>query len=172
MKKLLLIGIMALAGLNVSAQEDGKEWAKKLHAEFKVSYGLKQHDMTPINANTRLSYDILKRVSISGAFEKNWMLVKAEGSKHYADGMSVGGGVGYMFAVDDGYNVEARLQVLTSVGKTDWKYTTYEAGVMFYLTPNHRQLAPVVGGGYRLEKSRTDGVRNWGSIFGTFGLRF
>ena len=94
----------------------------------------------------------------------------------YFSGESLGGGVGVKFlnSVKTPHALDLRVKALTSIGGADWKRTTYDASLAWYLRSEKKSriFTPVVEMGYRYIDSRTTGLDNMGNFYMSFGIRF
>lgn len=83
------------------------------------------------------------------------------------------GNMCYVLGRDGYYALDLRVKALGSVGGADWKRTTYDASLAWYLRSGKtHSFTPVVELGYRYIDSRTNGLDNMGNFYGSFGLRF
>lgn len=63
-----------------------------------------------------------------------------------------------------------RAKAMGSLANPDWKRTTYDASLAWYM--NAGKFSPVVELGYRFLDSRTKGVANYGGAYLSIGLRY
>jgi len=155
---------------HTGAQE--KSLFSKFNLEVKALYGIKQHGMTPLNLNAQLSYGIIDRLSLLVSAEKQWSLFNIDGSKWYANSTLLGGGMAYVWWKEEGQCFDVRLQVLSTIGTTDFKSTVFDIATIWYGTPSKRRLVPLVGFGLRHDKSHTTNVRDWTGVYAMLGIRF
>lgn len=171
MKKIVLTLVaMALCNtINAQESEVKNSVLDNFHLESKMQSGFRHHGMTPLNANLQLSYEFVKCWSLMATMEGERMLY--EDSRSYIRNNSLGGGLAYAWVDGDSQRFDLRFQVLSTIGHGDWKQTTFDIGSTWYGKPKKRALAPVVGYGFRYQKSHTAEVRNWTGFYVSIGLR-
>jgi len=174
MKKVLFSMVLLVFSVTMNAQENEVKRTvfSNFHFELKALYGTKQHGMSPLSANMQLSYEFANRWSLQATAEACHTLFKADDKKWWTKDISLGGGLAYAWYEGKGERFDVRLQVLNTVGSPDRKYTTFDIGTTWYGHSSKQALAPVLGIGFRHQKSHTDGVSNWSGIYGTIGVRF
>ena len=122
-----------------------------------------------------MGVDIVPSLYAFVAYEGNKSLYKSDDVKTYLSGESLGGGLGVKFLnkVETIHALDLRVKALTSVGGVDWKRTTYDASLAWYLRGKKTHcFTPVVEMGYRYINSRKKGLDNMGNFYCSFGLRF
>ena len=174
MKKVMILVLLVFAAISVLAQgsEQKSSILDDMNFEIKTLYGLKQHDMRPMDLSMQLSCSFTDRLSLLLSAERNHTLFDVNDGKWYADGTSFGGGVAYVWLKDGYYRYDMRLQVVNTIGSPKWKRTAYDLGVTLYEKREKRSLSPVLGLGFRYQKSHTAGIRNWCGLYATVGIRF
>lgn len=170
MNRNICLLIFLFFGMNVFAQQ--RSTLDKFNFEFKTIFGLKQHDIMPINLDMQLSFEFAKNWSVLATIEGNRLLMKKEGNKNYADAISLGGGLGYVLynGTSDRFNL--RFQVLTSINSSDLNHTIYDIGTMWFGRPSKHRISPLMGLGFRHQKSRLVDISDWNSFYATIGICF
>ena len=169
MKKIVLYLCAMFVAVTMNAQEPV---LAKFNFEMKSLYGLEQHGMTPMNLNLQLSYEFANRWSVLAAAERNHTQFDVDGVKWYTNGVSLGGGLAYAWHDGEHDRFDLRLQVLNTIGSPDWKHTTFDIGTNWYGKRSKSGMSPLIGIGFRYQKSHTAGIRDWMGIYGTIGVRF
>lgn len=128
--------------------------------------------VTPIDFSFNLHTDLLPFLYISIAVEDNISLYKSKEEKTYSNGASLGGGLGVklLHRSESQHALDLRIKSLSSLGKPDWKRTTYAASLTWYMKAE--KFSPIVELGYRFLDSRTKGMNNYGNAYVSFGLRY
>ncbi len=168
-KKIILLLSLFVLPLSVTNAQTLEE---RTHFESSVGSGIRHNGITPIDLSFNLHADLLPFLYISIAVEDNISLSKSDGAKTYSKGTSLGGGLGIklLHRTESKYALDLRVKCLSSVGKQDWKRTTYAASAAWYL--NAERFSPVFELGYRFLDSRTKGIDNYGNAYLSFGLRY
>ena len=174
MKKLMIMMLLVLATNDVLAQKSEKNNAvfSSINFEMKTIYGLKQHNMQPMNLDMQLSFSYSDRLSLQVIAERNLTLFDMDGGKQCIDGNLLGGGLAYVWMKDSHYRYDVRLQILNSLGSPKLKQTVYDFGVNLYSKREERSISPVMGLGFRYQKSHTAGIRDWCGFYASVGVRF
>lgn len=178
MKKVMLFMLLlACWASNSNAQSGSNEKENvfgELHFEGISRFGIKQHGLTPITLGVDIQLCLTKRLSILATAERGYTLLEANGIRSNFTDFSAGGGVAYMFLNDNSLKnrLELRLQVVNTIGHTNRKHTSYDAGVYWYQESSRHSIAPLAGIGFRYEQSYTSGIRNWSAPYITLGVRF
>lgn len=147
-------------------------FAERMHFETSVGAGIKEKGTTPIDFSFKFHVDVLRMSYVFITAEDNISLHKDNGVKTYYKGASLGGGLGVKLLnnAKSVHALDVRLKVLGALGGADWKHTTYDASLAWYMKA-HR-FSPVVELGYRHIDSRTNGIGNYGSAYLSIGLRY
>ena len=174
MKRLLFVLTTLFIAITVNAQEsqDDTPLFKDFSFEIKSLYGIKQHGMQPLSMDLQAGYEFANRWALVACAEASHTLMENNGVKSYAKDISLGGGLAYAFYNGAKDRFDVRLQMLKTVSSADWKHTTYDIGTNWYGKPNKTGMAPLVGIGFRYEKSHVVGIRDWWGIYATVGIRF
>ena len=174
MKKLMMMLLLVSSAIGIQAQESEKKSSllDGLSFEIKTVYGLKQHNMNPLNLNMQLSYSYTDRLSLLISAERNYMLFNENDNKWYMNATSLGGGMAYVWMKDKHHNFDIRLQVLNTIGNSQWKHTAYDIGLNWYEKQEKRTCSPFMGIGFRYQKSHTSDMRDWCGFYATVGVRF
>lgn len=169
-KKLLslLILLFVMAG-----SANAQQFVDRLHFEATANTGYKSKDKTPIDFSFKAGIDVVPRLYVFFTSEENKTLYKKDDVKTYYDGSSLGGGLGVKLLNSDKttQSLDIRAKVLSSVGNPDWKRTTYDASVAWYLSGKQR-FSPVLELGYRYIDSRSNNISNYGSLYVGIGIRY
>lgn len=170
MKKYIyaVIFLMALASSDLNAQT----FKERFYFETSASSGLKNNGITPIDFSFKFHVDVIPIAYIFISAEDNISLYKEDKAKTYINGTSIGGGIGVKLLnrTKGIHALDVRFKSLSSVGGTDFKRTSYDASLAWYMK-NHK-FSPVVELGYRYLDSRTKGFDNYGNVYVSFGLRY
>ena len=174
MKKIVCLNMLLLA---VSAGKSyGQSFADRLHFEATVGSGFKSKNIQPLDVSAKIGVDIIPSLYAYIAYEGNKSLYEKGDERTYFSGESLGGGVGVKFlnSVKTPHALDLRVKALTSIGGADWKRTTYDASLAWYLRSEKKSriFTPVVEMGYRYIDSRTTGLDNMGNFYMSFGIRF
>lgn len=174
MKKIAFILTAMFITIAVRAQEsqDNTPLFKDFSFEIKSLYGIKQHGLQPLSLDLQGGYEFANRWTLLACAEASHTLMEVDGAKTYAKDISLGGGLAYTFYDGAKDRFDVRLQMLKTVSSADWKHTTYDIGTTWYSKPNKTGMAPLVGIGFRYEKSHVVGIPNWFGIYATVGIRF
>lgn len=164
-----LVAMAVFATMNAQEGEVKHSVIDDFHLEFKMQSGFRQHGMTPLNADLQLSYEFVKRWSLLVTAEGGRMLY--DDSRTYIRNTSLGGGLTYVWVDEGCQRFDLRLQVLNTIGNPDWRQTTFDIGATWYRKPEKRALVPVIGFGFRYQKSHTAEVQNWTGVYASIGLR-
>ncbi len=91
-----------------------------------------------------MGVDIVPSLYAFVAYEGNKSLYKSDDVKTYLSGESLGGGLGVKFLnkVETIHALDLRVKALTSVGGVDWKRTTYDASLAWYLRGKKPTVSP------------------------------
>lgn len=116
--------------------------------------------------------DIVKSFYAFVAIEDSKTLYKNEDIKSYLNSENIGGGLGVKFlnAGKNTHSLDLRIKLLNSIGNADWKKTTFDSSIAWYMP--HEKFSPVVELGYRFMNSHTAGIDNYSNIYMTLGLRY
>ena len=169
---MMMLLIFSAVGIQAQESEQKSSLLDDMNLEIKTLYGLKQHNMNPLNLNIQLSYSYTERLSLLLSVERNYMLFSGNDSKWYKDGTSLGGGLAYVWMKDKHQNFDVRLQVLNTIGSSQWKHAAYDIGLSWYEKRGKRSPSPFMGIGFRYQKSHTAGTRDWCGFYATVGVRF
>jgi hypothetical protein len=174
MKKIVFVLAAMFVATTVSAQEDKDSTPvfENCSLELKSLYGIKQHGMQPLNLDLQMGYEFANRWTLLACAEASHTLMERDGVKSYVKDISLGGGLAYAWYDGAKDRFDLRLQVLRTIGSADWKHTTFDIGTTWYGKPNKSVIAPLIGIGFRYEKSKTSGIPNWYGMYATVGVRF
>lgn len=174
MKKIVFVLTALFIAIAVCAQEskDDTPILKNCSFELKSLYGIKQHGLQPLSLDMQMGYEFANRWTLLACAEASHTLLEVDGMKSYAKDISLGGGLAYAWYDGAKDRFDLRLQVLKTIGSADWKHTTFDIGTTWYGKPNKKGIAPLMGIGFRYEKSHIPGIPNWFGIYATVGIRF
>ena len=174
MKKIVFILTAMFITIAASAQEsqDNTPLFKDFSFEIKSLYGIKQHGLQPLSLDLQAGYEFANRWTLLACAEASHTLMELDGAKTYAKDISLGGGLAYAFYDGTKDRFDLRLQVLKTIGSADRKHTTFDIGTTWYGKPNKMGIAPLIGFGFRYEKSHITGIPDWWGIYATVGIRF
>ncbi len=160
--------LLALTTVKMNAQT----FMERIHFEASAGTGLKNNGIKPIDFSFKFHVDV---IPISYAFitiEDNISLYKDNGTKTYFNGTSLGGGLGIKLLnrTRSIHVLDVRAKALGSLGNPDWKRTTYDVSLAWYIKTY--RFSPIVELGYRYLDSRIKGFDNYGNAYISFGLRY
>ena len=174
MKKTIFMMTMMVIAMAASAQETKSNGnaLDKLSFEVKSLYGVKQHGMTPMNLDMQLGFEFAPRWQLVAAAEACRTLMEGDGNRSFAKDVALGGGLAYVWEEGKNSRFDLRLQVLNTIGSPDWSHTTYDIGTNWYGKSSQRRIKPLIGLGFRFQKSHTAGIRDWSGFYATLGFKF
>lgn len=143
-----------------------------VHFEMATSYGLESKNVTPIDFSFNAQYDIIPIIYAFASVDRNLALYDADAENCYYEGELLGGGIGiHLWGNNkDKHVLDARLKVLTSIGNSDWKQTSYYTCLAWYM--KNLEFSPVVEIGFRHIDSKTSYLNDYRSVFLSIGLRY
>ncbi len=144
----------------------------RIHFETTAGIGIKNNGITPVDFSFRFHMDVLPIFYVFITAEDNIFLYKNDEAKTYSKGASLGGGLGVKLLNSKKSNqaIDVRVKALGNLGSPDWKYTTYNASLAWYIKSD--KFSPVVEFGYRFLDSCTKGRDNYGNAYLSIGLRY
>ena len=144
----------------------------RLHFEFATGSGLRSNGVTPMDVSFKAYVDVFRPVCLFVAAEQNNSLYKEDDVKTFYKGESLGGGLGIniLGTRNSSHTLDVRLKVLSSIGNADWKRTSYDVNLAWYL--KGIIFSPVVEVGYRFVDSRSDYIDNYKNAYLTLGIRY
>lgn len=160
--------LITLATVKMHAQT----FTDRLHFEISAGTGIKNNGLQPFDFSFKAHLDIISILYAFVTAEDNISLYKDNGNKTYFNGTSLGGGLGVKLLnhLQSNHALDVRVKALGTLGSPDWKCTTYDAALAWYIKSDG--FSPVVELGYRFLDSRTKGVPNYGNLFLSIGLRY
>ena len=169
MKKIICLStlLLVLTSVNVNA----KSFLDRLHAEIVAGAGFNNNSVTPVDFSFRILAEVLPRTQIFVVSEENLALYENNSVRTYYYGESLGGGLGVTLLgakEESWHTLDLRAQVLTSVGRADWKRTSYDLGLAYYLKSRY---TPILELGYRYYDSRTM-LDDFGTVYLKLGIRY
>lgn len=147
----------------------------RIHAELAAGTGTKSKGMQSVDLSVKAGIDIIPHLYAFANVESNYSLYDRNDVRTWYKGQSIGGGLGAQLWTKKQSTdaLDLRVKVLTSIGGSDWKRTTYDVSLAWYLqSPKRRVFTPVVEIGYRHINSRTMGLDNTNALYASIGLRF
>jgi len=147
---------------------------ERVHFEASTGAGIENKGITPLDFSFKAHVDMLSRMYVFFSLENNLAHLNDNETKTYYKSNSLGGGVGVQLLGKNSttHALDARMKVLTCVGNTDWKRTSFDACLTWYIKNNKTMFSPVVELGYRFLNSRTKGINNYGNAYLSFGIRY
>lgn len=192
MKRFLVVLLLALPMLGASAQNVKQEkldsfmvvmpqsFFERLSASCNLSVGLQNKNTTPLMMGVDFGYEVLPRLRVLFKMDYAMALRSVEGVRTYDNALLLGGGLSYRLFGGKGYTqpaqakdaLELQFTAGGSVGKMDWKQNYYDFGLLY--TTRHRLsiCTPILGLGYRYVNSHAAGMKNYGGVYATIGMRF
>lgn len=192
MKRFLVVLLLALPMLGASAQNVKQEksdsflvvmpqsFFERLSASYNFSLGLQNKNTTPLMMGVDFGYEVLPRLRVIFKMDYAMALRSVKGVRTYDDALLLGGGLSYRLFGGKGYTqpvqakdaLELQFTAGGSVGKMDWKQNYYDFGLLY--TTRHRLsiCTPFMGLGYRYVNSHAAGMKNYGGVYATIGMRF
>lgn len=182
MKKNVLVKVIGAAMLTVAmpvhAQQESNVSSTSVldHLTFDIeaTTGLANKGMTPANFNFHLGYQLAPHFYVFAKAGGSINLYKKDDVKTYFKSQVLGGGLGFkLFDIQKASEgMDFRFSIANTIGKADWKYTSYNADFILY--PNckkSRRVVPYIGLGFSHINSHTSGLSNWNGITGTIGMK-
>lgn len=170
MKKFIFATTLLLVLTTVKTH--AQSFMDRIHFEASAGIGAKNNGITPVDFSFKIHADVIPLAYVFVAVEDNLSLYKENGVKYYAKGVSLGGGLGVKLlnSTKTNHALDVRVKALGSLGSPDWKRTTYDAALAWYL--KDCKFSPMVELGYRFLDSRTKGFDNYGNAYISIGLRY
>ncbi len=170
MKKIFYV--ITLIVTFVSASLQAQTFVERTHFEASAATGLRSNGITPVDFSFKCHVDIIPMLYLFVSAEDNLSLYKENGAKTYVNGASIGGGLGVKLlnSVKSNHSLDIRAKSLESIRNTDWKRTSYDVSLAWYIKT--AKFSPVVELGYRFIDSRTEVFDNYGNAYISFGLRY
>ena len=160
--------LLALTTVGLHAQT----FLDRVHFEGSACTGIKDNGITPVDFSFKLHVDVIPISYVFFTAEDNISLYKDNGDKKYTNGNSLGGGIGVKLlnGTKSIHALDIRVKALGSIGNPDWKRTTYDASLAWYISRG--RFSPVVKLGYRYLDSRNKNFDNYGNAYISFGVRY
>ena len=180
MKKMIL-ALMCMVAPSVFAQNSVEKTTVKKSCPFALDFSFnsmaKHNDKQVFNSNIRLSYTPVWRLGIVGELGGSLMLSKQHGIKDWDDATTLGGGLTFRLgeiSLDKVTRQSLRMTLNatmgSTVGKTSWNYTYYDAGLTLMPTANLNWIGLNLG--YRHCNSHNNLIPNFSGIYGGFTFKF
>lgn len=160
--------LLALSTFSLHAQS----FKERSYFEVSAGTGLKNHGITPVDFSFKFHVDLIPVAYIFISAEENISLYKENDDKTYISGTGLGGGLGVRLLnnTKSSHALDVRVKSLSSVGGTDYKRTSYDASLAWYMKTH--KFSPILELGYRYIDSRTKEFDNYGKVYISFGLRY
>lgn len=123
--------------------------------EAMIGTGIQNNHVTPVDFSFKLRVDIIPLFYMFTMVEDNISLFKKEEVKTYSNGASLGGGLGgkLLNGSKSNHALDIRLKALGSLGSPDWKCSTYDASLAWYM--KSEMLNSVTGSLIHVQKELT-----------------
>lgn len=167
--------IMVLIAICAPKSGRAQSFADRLHFELAAGTGTKNKGIEPFDLSAKVGVDIIPHLYAFASAEGNLALSENNDVRTWYKSQSLGGGIGAQLWTKNqsADALDLRLKVLTSLGGSDWKRTTYDVSVAWYLQSSKKRIfTPVAEIGYRYVNSRTIGLDNTSSFYVSLGFRF
>lgn len=164
--------ILAFLSLLSARSMYSQSFEDRIHFETTVGKGLPNKGITPIDFSVKFAVDVLPIFYAYITAEDNLSLYKSQNVKTYSNGTGLGGGLGVklLHRIESKHALDVRAKALSSLGNPDWKRTTYDVSLAWYM--KSEKFSPVVELGYRYIDSRTKSFDNYGNVYLSIGLRY
>lgn len=192
MKRFLVVMLLALPMLGASAQSVKQEkldsflvvvpqsFFNRLSGSYNFSVGLQNKKTTPLMMGVDLGFEVLPRLRVIFRTDYVVGLHSVNGNRTYDGAFTLGGGLSYRLFGGKGYTesvkekdaLELQFTAGGSVGKPDWKQNYYDFGVLYTTRYRLSSCKPIFGLGYRYVNSHAAGLKNYGGVYATIGMRF
>lgn len=192
MKRFLVVMLLALPMLGASAQNVKQEkldsflvvmpqsFFERLSASYNLAVGLQNKQTTPLMTGVDFGFEVLPRLRVILEADYTVGLRSVDGNRTFDGAFTLGGGLSYRLFGGKGYTkpaqakdaLELQFTAGGSVGKMDWKQNYYDFRLLY--TTRHRLsiCTPFMGLGYRYVNSHAAGMKNYGGVYATIGMRF
>lgn len=179
MKKQLFMFMLCLLSMQAFSQENSssaltagsKSFADRIMGSMEAGFGTKSDGMSVWNFDLQAGYRFVPRVYVFAKLEAMVGLRDNGGAKTYANSCNLGGGLGWRIFDQEGFGIDLKGSVSSSVGNAEWKNTAYDARFVIRMGTS-RKLTPMLSLGYRYADSRTPGISNYSGFVGGFGFCF
>ena len=184
--------LLALPMLGASAQNVKQEkldsflvvmpqsFFDRMSASYNLAVGLQNKQTTPLMTGVDFGFEVLPRLRVILEADYTVGLRNVDGNRTFDGAFTLGGGLSYRLFGGKGYTkpaqakdaLELQFTAGGSVGKMDWKQNYYDFGLLY--TTRHRLsiCTPILGLGYRYVNSHAAGMKNYGGVYATIGMRF
>lgn len=171
MRHFIISFLMLFLACGVYAQEpaSNKSVLGKFHGEFGASAAVGSQKMKEWSGMCAISYDLTPRLYALAQYEAGQTTRKQDGVRSFMNTQALGGGLGFKLATVDNLTCDLRAKVLSHVGNSEWKKTSYCIGLNWEFSGSAR---PMFGLEYRYNKSHSAGIPNTNALCGTVAIRF
>ncbi len=174
----VFLGMTAMAqnadnGLKETGNAASNFFAERLYAHIGFGASTKHDGMTPAEFTAEIGYKFIPRMyayfhasGLYGLYDKD------HGQTYTKTTNILGGGLGYtLYKPDNGaISIDLRGTVAASVGKADWKQTSYDAMLLFRI--GRGTLKADIGIGYKHITSHTAGIGAYNGLAVSLGFGF
>lgn len=171
MRQLIYI-IILVASVSFPNVTYSQSLEKRMNFEIVGGTGLKNKGTVPIDFSFRFLFKIVPISYVFVDVEEDVSLHSEGQKRYYTSGHYIGGGLGLSMLnkLKTNHALDIRIKALGNVGKTNWKHTTYDACLSWYL--KNVGFSPIVELGYKFMDSKIDSYSNYNSIYMSIGLRY
>lgn len=170
MRRFIYITILLLVLATIKGQ--AQTFMERTHFEVSAGTGVKSNGVIPLDFSFKYYVDVIPVLYLFIGVEDNLTLYNHGIDKTYVNGASLGGGIGVRLlnSTKGIHALDIRAKSLGSLGKPDWKRTTYDVSLAWYIKTV--KFSPVVELGYRFIDSHTEGFDNCGNAYLSIGFRY
>ncbi|MCC8070494.1 MAG: hypothetical protein LIO90_01670 [Bacteroidales bacterium] len=175
MKKTILIlaGLMLILSCGLSANAQERLWAEKLYINLSTNAGIKHKSMAPVWLDFSAGWKVVPQLYVFGSCQPGFCIVNCEPENLSISFTDLGGGLGWRFLQNDSEfkSLDLRVSVLTTVGNSNWKHTSYGADIMWRL-PSCSLGSLAFALGYKFYDIRSSSLPSMGTVTATIGFSF
>lgn len=171
----LLIVITSFCTIKAIAQSTKDKITMPLHIEASLDAGTPYNNIMPIDVNIDLNCTFAMKYSFHVITQSTYFLPKDGMAANYNRATNLGGGFGYVFLPqknDQLGDFEICAFVTTSVGSSDFKNTSYNAGIHWYGHSEKHRIVPMVRIDYNFKNFSNKNLSNYNGAYFSLGLRF
>ena len=172
MKKIIFVLMACVApslfAQNVETKPTRSFW-NSCDVSFSFNGGKGSNDRQVFDSKFQVTYTPVWRLGATAELGHSLLLSKQNGVKHWSEAYKLGGGLKFhvgTFKLDD-KSVPFRLDVTatmgSTVGKTSWNYTYYDAGVQ--LRCLQKRFSYGITAGYRHFNSHNNSMPKFNGIY-------
>lgn len=173
----LLLGMTAIAQTTDNSQKEtnystSNLFIERLYVHIGFGASIKHDGMTPAEFTAEIGYRFIPRMYAYFHAGGLYGLYDKEHGQTYTKTKNIlGGGLGYTLykPENEPISIDLRGTVATSVGKADWKHTSYDAMLLFRIG---RGIKADIGIGYKHITSHTAGIGAYNGLALSLGFGF